>query len=138
MMEQRFALPHRSPYPLIVPCTCVTPFSTATRELATAISESLWVWIPSGSRVVFRTSRTIFATSDGSEPPLVSHRTRQSAPPSAAAASAFMAYFGFRLYPSKKCSASKNISSVRSFRYSNVSRMAFRFSSSVVRSASVT
>src|SRR3970040_1114726 len=60
MMEQRFALPHRSPYPLIVPCTCVTPFSTAPRELATAISEWLGVWIPSGSRVFFGASRTIF------------------------------------------------------------------------------
>jgi len=41
MMEQRLALPHRSPMPLIVPCTCRMPDSTATSEFATAISLSL-------------------------------------------------------------------------------------------------
>ena len=49
IIEQRFALPQRSPIPLIVPCTCRIPDSTATSELATAISQSLCAWMPSGT-----------------------------------------------------------------------------------------
>ena len=48
MIVTRFALPVRSPMPLIVPCTCVAPASTAVSVLATAQPESSWVWIPSG------------------------------------------------------------------------------------------
>src|SRR3970282_2174125 len=65
MIEQRFAFPHRSPYPLIVPWTWVAPLSTAAREVATAISESLWVWIPSGRGVVFPAPLTVLTTSAG-------------------------------------------------------------------------
>jgi hypothetical protein len=46
MTEQRLALPQRSPYPLTQPCTWVAPASTAASVLATATSESLWVWMP--------------------------------------------------------------------------------------------
>jgi len=42
IMEVRLALPQRSPYPFMVPCTCLTPRLTANSELATAVSESLW------------------------------------------------------------------------------------------------
>src|SRR2546426_5393435 len=58
MIEERLALPHRSPIPLIVPCTWSTPSWIAISELATAISASLWAWMPSGTR----TSRAIAAT----------------------------------------------------------------------------
>jgi len=37
----KFALPHLSPSPLMVPCTCLTPADTATKELATALPVSL-------------------------------------------------------------------------------------------------
>ena len=43
MIEQRFALPHRSPYPLIVPCTWTAPQRTAASVFATARSPSLCV-----------------------------------------------------------------------------------------------
>ena len=39
--EVKFALPQRSPKPLIVPCTKVHPSFTAVKVLATAQSESL-------------------------------------------------------------------------------------------------
>ena len=48
--EIRSALPQRSPKPLIVPCTCAAPASTAASELATARSQSLWQWMPTGTR----------------------------------------------------------------------------------------
>ena len=41
MMLTMLALPHRSPYPLMQPCTCVAPACTAIRVLPTAVSESL-------------------------------------------------------------------------------------------------
>ena len=47
MIVIRLALPVRSPMPLIVPCTCVAPASTAVSVLATAQPESSWVWMPS-------------------------------------------------------------------------------------------
>ena len=43
----RLALPARSPYPFAVPCTWVTPASTATRVLATPQAVSSWQWMPS-------------------------------------------------------------------------------------------
>ena len=49
MIVTRFALPTRSPIPLIVPCTCVAPPSTAVSVFATAQPESSWVWIPSAT-----------------------------------------------------------------------------------------
>ena len=48
--EIRSTLPQRSPKPLIVPCTCAAPASTAASELATARSQSLWQWMPTGTR----------------------------------------------------------------------------------------
>ena len=45
---------------------------------------SLWVWIDLGLELS-RYSLDDLATSDGKQPPLVSQRTRQSAPPSTAA-----------------------------------------------------
>ncbi len=49
MTEIRSALPQRSPKPLIVPCTCTAPASTPASELATASSQSLWQWMPTGT-----------------------------------------------------------------------------------------
>ncbi len=106
MIDTRFAFPHRSPYPLMVPCTWVAPASTATRVLATARSPSLWQWMPSVTGTPSRTSETIRRTSLGRLPPLVSHSTTTSAPPRRAACRVRSAYSGFALYPSKKCSAS--------------------------------
>ncbi len=86
MIVMRFALPVRSPMPLIVPWTCVAPASTAMSVLATAQPPSLWQWIPiatPGSACA--TSSTASAMSLGSEGPLVSHRTTRSAPAPAAA-----------------------------------------------------
>ena len=40
MIVIRLALPVRSPMPLIVPCTCVAPHSTAVSVFATAQPES--------------------------------------------------------------------------------------------------
>jgi hypothetical protein len=37
----KFAFPHLSPSPLIVPCTCLTPAKTAANELVTAFPVSL-------------------------------------------------------------------------------------------------
>ena len=48
MTEIRLTLPQRSPTPLMVPCTWIAPSRTAVSELMTAISPSLWVWIPNG------------------------------------------------------------------------------------------
>ena len=42
MIDIKLALPHLSPKPLIVPCTCLTPAWIAASELATAFSVSLW------------------------------------------------------------------------------------------------
>ena len=41
IIDIKFALPHLSPNPFIVPCICLTPHSTAAKELATAFSVSL-------------------------------------------------------------------------------------------------
>ena len=50
MIVTRFAFPVRSPMPLIVPCTCVAPASTATSVFATAQPPSSCVWMPSATR----------------------------------------------------------------------------------------
>ena len=55
--EIRSALPHRSPKPLIVPCTWTAPASTAASELATARSQSLWQWMPTGTASAGRRPR---------------------------------------------------------------------------------
>ena len=56
IIEQRFAFPQRSPYPFMVPWTWVQPSWTAANEFATAVSLSLWAWIPSGIQLAFTTS----------------------------------------------------------------------------------
>ena len=83
--RERLALPQRSPYPLMQPCTCVAPASTAARVLATATSESLWVWMPRMPSNRLRTSATISVSRPVSVPPLVSHRQSTLAPASRAA-----------------------------------------------------
>ena len=75
-------MPVRSPYPLIVPCTCVAPASTAASVLATAQPVSLWQWMPTRPSVVDTTSCTTSPTQPGSIPPLVSHSATTSAPAS--------------------------------------------------------
>ena len=64
----KFALPHLSPKPLIVPCTCLTPALIAVKELATApvsrqeapevfdIHASIYIW----KRQALLTSPTLF------------------------------------------------------------------------------
>ena len=122
-----------------MPCTCETPPTTAATELATAQPESFWVWIPSDvSSKYDATSDTMRCTSWGNDPPLVSHSTRQSAPFDAAASSTRSVYSGFALYPSKKCSASKNTRRPAALRNATDSAAIAMPSSSVVPSASVT
>src|SRR5215217_4727705 len=77
MVVTRSQLPHRSPIPLMVPCTCVAPASTATRAFATPHPESLWVWMPTSTSGNSRAVRATTAfNSVGSVPPFVSQRTR--------------------------------------------------------------
>ena len=90
----RSALPHRSPTPLIVPCTCTAPARTAARVFAVARSESLWQWMPTGQRTASFAAATASATKSGRLPPLVSHSTPISAPASAAARSVSRAKSG--------------------------------------------
>ena len=78
-------MPQRSPKPLIVPWTCTAPASTAASELATANSQSLWQWMPTGTATDSTTFRTARAMSSGIVPPLVSQSTTMPAPASAAA-----------------------------------------------------
>ena len=87
MIAHRLALPQRSPMPLMVSCTCVAPACTAITELATAISQSLWQWMPIGVLNLATTCCVMAKMSFGKVPPLVSHRHRLSAPASAAALS---------------------------------------------------
>ena len=104
----RFAFPVRSPIPLIVPCTCVAPACTATIVFATPHPVSSWVCMPNAVfGIRSRTVLTASLTSNGSDPPFVSHSTTRSAPASAAARRHSSAYFSSSRYPSKKCSASK-------------------------------
>ena len=77
----KFAFPHLSPSPLIVPCTCLTPACIAVSEFATAFSVSLCAWIPKFlPGITFVTLETISPTSCGRVPPLVSHKTNHLAP----------------------------------------------------------
>ena len=95
MVVTRSQLPHRSPTPLIVPCTCVAPASTAARAFATPHPESLCVWMPTSTSGNSRTVRATMAfNSVGSVPPLVSQRTSVVAPASAAARSTASEYAG--------------------------------------------
>ena len=89
-----------------MPCTWTAPASTAASELATARSQSLCVWMPSGTSTAAAASLVSAATSSGMLPPLVSHITTIIAPPSTAAWIVLRAYSGFAFQPSKKCSAS--------------------------------
>ena len=78
MIETRLALPVRSPTPLIVPWTCVAPASTASSVLATPQPASSWQWIPSatpGSAAGHDCGHRLARPGEGSEAPLVSHRT---------------------------------------------------------------
>ena len=60
----KFALPHLSPKPLIVPWICLTPDSTAAKEFATALPVSLCAWIPKFlPGTTLETSETICVTS---------------------------------------------------------------------------
>jgi hypothetical protein len=77
MTVMRLALPVRSPYPLMVPCTCTAPATTAAIEFATAHPESFCVWIAMFTPSKYETtSPTMRCTSWGNDPPLVSHSTR--------------------------------------------------------------
>ena len=73
--------------PLIVPCTCTIPASMATSELATAISVSLWAWMPRGTGHSRFTTVQMSRISHGIVPPFVSQRITRSAPASIAARS---------------------------------------------------
>ena len=75
----------RSPYPLAVHCTWVTPLSTAVNVLATAHPVSSWQWMPRRPWTALRTSETTFPIPVGSMPPFVSHMTTTSAPAAKAA-----------------------------------------------------
>ncbi len=71
---------------------------TPASALATAQPVSFWVWMPTGdASKCDATSPTMRCTSWGSEPPLVSHSTRQSAPSVAAASSTRRVNSGLRL-----------------------------------------
>ena len=82
MIETRLALPQRSPSPFSVPWICRAPARTAASEFATAFSISLCAWMPIRwpGNVAWQPRATMRATSCGSVPPLVSHRTIQRAP----------------------------------------------------------
>ena len=99
--ETRFALPHRSPYPLMVPCTISAPAITPASELATASSQSLCVWMP--TRVwlpmpasALRTASTPCSIAAGWLPPLVSQSTTHDAPARAAERHTSIAYSASR------------------------------------------
>jgi len=76
----RLALPARSPYPFAVPCTWLTPASTATSVLATPQAVSSWQWMPRRAPVAACTAVTVSPSSFGIMPPLVSHSAITSAP----------------------------------------------------------
>src|SRR5690349_21203452 len=99
----------------MVPWTMSAPAITPSSELATASSQSLWVWMPTraglcASASAARTAATPLLTWSGRLPPLVSHSTTHDAPARAAARHASTAYSESRAKPSKKCSASKTSS----------------------------
>ena len=90
MIVVRLALPVRSPTPLVVPCTCSAPASTAASALATPQPASSCGWMPIRQRSLSSatTARVASATCGGSDEPLVSQSTTVSAPASAARAQA--------------------------------------------------
>ncbi len=109
MIVTRFAFPHRSPYPLIVPWTWVTPARTAASVFATPQPASSWQWIPTVTPVPSNAATTapIAAPSaSGSVPPFVSQQTSVAAPALAAARRHASAYSASSAKASKKCSAS--------------------------------
>src|SRR5438270_185756 len=122
------------------PCTWVAPMRTAASELATAHPESLWKWAPTPTPVLkrSRTAPTTRSTSNGRLPPLVSHRTRTSAPAAAAAASTSVLKPGLARNPSKKCSASRNTRLPWETRYPTESATMSTASVREVRRVSVT
>ena len=134
MIVTRLAFPVRSPMPLIVPCTCVAPASTAVSVFATPQPESSWVWMPRGTpgSASLTTAKAV-RICGGSEPPLVSQRTRRSAPASAAARRQSSAYPGSSPKPSKKCSASSSTRLPRPARKATESAIIARFSSRLTR-----
>ena len=136
----RLQLPVRSPSPFIVPWTWRAPARTAATALATAhpVSSCVWMAMVASSRKWLATTATISSTSNGSEPPLVSQRTRWLAPFSTAASSTRRLNSGLRLKPSKKCSASNSTRSPFPARNSTLSPTIASPSASVVPSASVT
>ena len=84
--EIRLTLPQRSPKPLIVPCTWVAPISTAGqrvghRQLAVVVAVNAQRRLDRPGSLA-RAHREYRLAVD---PPLVSQRTIQSAPPSCAA-----------------------------------------------------
>ena len=74
----------RSPKPMSVPWTWTAPERTAAREFAVASPASLCAWMPRGTPNT-AAARVAVSMSQGRVPPLVSQRTRHSAPASAAA-----------------------------------------------------
>ena len=129
MMAERLALPQRSPKPSRVPWTWLAPASTPTTLLATAMPQSSWKWTATGRSKRPATSVTIWDTSWGKAPPLVSHRQSTSAPPRAAASRARRAKSRSSFQPSKKCSPSKMTSLPRSFKKRQLSSIIRKFSS---------
>ena len=97
-MDIKFALPHLSPRPLIVPWTCLAPAKIAVRELLTAFSVSLCACMPKFfPGIEFDTLDIISPTSWGNVPPFVSQRTNHFAPSSYACFKQSRAYVGLFL-----------------------------------------
>src|SRR5262249_10642207 len=109
------------------------------KGLASGRFGALWAWMPTRSPgMTLTTSPTIFSTSCGSAPPLVSHSTTQRAPSSTAALAQASANCGLALYPSKKCSQSSSTSRPLRAAARTLSRIEARFSSGLVSSATRT
>ena len=92
MTAVKSQLPVRSPIPFIVPCTCMAPASSEANALANANPESSWVCMPIAAFTADIAARVQAATSSGSDPPFVSHKTMREAPASAAALKQANAY----------------------------------------------
>mmetsp|Transcript_25828 Transcript_25828/g.80866 ORF Transcript_25828/g.80866 Transcript_25828/m.80866 type:complete len:302 (+) Transcript_25828:763-1668(+) len=139
-METRSALPHRSPIPLIVPCTTDAPAETAASEFATASAQSLWqcTCTLTAGPTASTAARTNLSTSAGIVPPLVSQRAMLSAPAAAAARSVASACSWFARKPSKKCSASYTTRRPEAATKPTESAIISRFSSRLTRRTSRT
>ena len=125
------ALPHRSPNPSNVPCTCRAPARTAVSVLATASSPSLCACMPTVTAVRPHTSVTAASTSQGSAPPFVSQSARHAAPRPRRPREPPARTPGCSGIRRRKCSASNMTSRPRSLKKPTVSRIICRFSSSV-------